>query len=89
MGFPVGDTYFGHVSSSSIDYVATYAWQRRSVARCSGLRRANIGLKLFAKKRLQDHVPILPILMRVQYSFDFTDSRPEGVRWTFDRLAQA
>eukprot|EP00959_Pyramimonas_sp_CCMP1952_P243301 5085705-Pyramimonas_sp.AAC.1 len=75
MDFPVGDTFFGHRGSSSIDHVAVFQWQRSLILDCRGLRRSNLRLKLIAKRGLQDHIPIL---LSTSHSFDMSWSRPEG-----------
>ncbi|CAK0847711.1 unnamed protein product [Prorocentrum cordatum] len=74
MSFSVGNTYFGHGSSSPIDYVVVCEWQARYVVRCLGLKRSNLRLKLIRKQRLQDHVPTM---MRVPCDFDISWSRLE------------
>eukprot|EP00959_Pyramimonas_sp_CCMP1952_P115422 2412917-Pyramimonas_sp.AAC.1 len=74
MDYPVGDTHYGNVSSSPIDYVAAFEWQAPDVMRCCGLKRANQRLKLVRKKGLQDHIPIL---LNARCDFDLSGSRAE------------
>ena len=84
--FATGPTYVGLVSASCIDFIATFEWQAKDVQMCVPLVRSNVRLKLIRKQGARDHIPLL---LKVDYTFDMSHSRTEQTAWDFDRLAQA
>eukprot|EP00959_Pyramimonas_sp_CCMP1952_P398874 8358357-Pyramimonas_sp.AAC.1 len=47
--FVAGNAYYGNGSSTPIDYVAAFHWQRDLAMSCHGLRQADLRLKLVAR----------------------------------------